>query len=90
MKKIYNKISQADKLRSKTDIAYDDVLELIVPYLDFETPETDFWHIEYQPSDGIVLADSYSKVYALGLVVGYISKNGKITDYDFLIKNFAI
>lgn len=90
MKNIYNKIDQANKLRLKTDDAYDDVLALIVPFLDFETRETDFWHVEYQPSDGIVLVDSHNKVYDLGLIVNYISKKGKITDYDFLIRNFSI
>lgn len=43
-------------------------------------------YVEYQPSDGIVLADSRAKVFDITGIILHIESEGYITSYDELLK----
>ena len=53
-------------------------------YMDFETEEEDFFGIDFQPSDGLVLTDYFSKVYDLTGILKHIKDNGKFNSYEEL------
>lgn len=56
----------------------------ICNYMDFETEEEDFFGIDFQPSDGIVLTDHFSKVYDLTGILKHIKEKGKFKSYEDL------
>jgi len=53
-------------------------------YMNFENEEEDFFQIDFQPSDGIVLTDHFSKVYDLTGILKHIKENGKFNSYEEL------
>lgn len=89
MKSLIRKINKAQEAKQEFDSKCDTAANEFLKYVKFETPEDNFFHIEYQPSDGMVLADYYSNVYALTLVLDYLWEHGSFTSYDQL-KQFGI
>jgi len=89
MKRLIKCIELADHARTTLEIRYDMVLEELLRYFKFSSPnenEPNFFHIEYQPSDGIVLADNDANVYSLPFILSYIKENGFINNYEELRK----
>lgn len=86
--KIFRAIKKDNKLRSSISSNYKLILDEIIPNLAFEH-EGNRFYIEYQPSDGIVLADDYAKVYSLLSIINHINKNGAIKSY-FELSSFSI
>lgn len=76
--KIKKQLGLSEKARQKFDSTCDKVLSELIPFLDFCPPEMDFFFVEYQPSDGICLADSDSHVYHIPLILDHIEKEGRI------------
>jgi len=92
---IDSKLSKAHKLRDKTESAYLSVLDVIIPYFDFELDDEHdtirtFFHVEYQASDGIVVGDNYSNVYSMLEIINYIKENGSFKSLKELKRNCAI
>lgn len=87
--KIYRSVEKADKALGVYKKKCDDVLIELLKYFDFEIESDfdtnlDFFHIEYQPSDGIILADNDANVYNLYAIISHIHENGNIKHIDEL------
>jgi len=86
--RILKKINIAEKAIGIADSKLDNVLKEILPYLNFEAPETYFFHVE-NSTDGIILADSFAKIYAMNSILNHIETKGKINSY-FELENYSI
>lgn len=75
-----NCLSTAETTRIKHLGKCDAVLEEIMKFVSFDTSQNRFY-IEYQDSDGFVLADDDTNVYHLGLVISHIKEHGVISSY---------
>lgn len=96
MKKLIKSIQKAESSRIKYESDCSSALIELVKHFDFPCPSvecgvdnTTYFHIEHQPSDGMVLGDNDSFVYALSMIVSYIQKNGNIKSF-YELKQFSI
>lgn len=86
--RIIASLASAEKSKIKYNSKCDSTLKEIMKFVTFDTSENRFY-VEYQDSDGFVLADDDTNVYHLGLVIDHIKENGSINSYQEL-KSYRI
>lgn len=92
MEKLLKSVSEVKKQEGKLNTACVKALQEILKYIEFEPHDENneyFGFVVETSTDGVVLCDTFAKVYNISGVLDYIKNNGKIRSYKEL-QQFSI